>query len=170
MSSPLDRSINAALLTGVAVSFLSLAPAAFGGPGGPGHSHGHDEFSAGQPGDSKKPARIVLVTMRETDDGKMIYIPNKVEVRRGEQIRFIITNAGEIPHEFTLASVEDNLRHAEEMKKNPEMEHDDPNSKTIQPKKKAEIIWQFSKAGTFEFACLIPGHREAGMTGTVGVK
>lgn len=170
MPSPIDRSINAALLTAAAVSFLSLVPAAFAGPGGSGHSHSHGEFSAGQPGDPKKSARIVMVTMRETDDGKMIYIPNKVEVKRGEQIRFIITNAGEIPHEFTLASVEDNLRHAEEMKKNPEMEHDDPNSKTIQPKKKAEIVWRFSKAGTFEFACLIPGHREAGMTGTVGVK
>ena len=169
MSLPI-RSLNAALLTAAAISLLSFQTDAVAGPGQPGHSHSHSEFSAGQPGDLKKPARIVLVTMRETDDGKMIYVPNRVDVKRGEQVRFIITNAGEIPHEFTLASVEDNLKHAEEMKKNPEMEHDDPNSKTIQPKKKAEIVWRFSKAGTFEFACLIPGHREAGMIGTVGVK
>lgn len=161
---------HSALLPAAAVSILLLSSVAIAGPGQPGHSHSHSEFSAGQPGDPKKAARIVMVTMRETEDGKMIYVPNKVDVKRGEQIRFIITNAGEIPHEFTLASVEDNLRHAEEMKKNPEMEHDDPNSKTIQPKKKAEIVWRFSKAGTFEFACLIPGHREAGMIGTVGVK
>jgi len=167
---PLPKPLNAALLTAAALSCLSIAPAALAGPGQPGHSHSHGEYSAGQPGDPKKPARIVQVTMRETDDGKMIYVPNKVAVTRGEQIRFIVTNAGEIPHEFTLASAEDNLKHAEEMKKNPEMEHDDPNSKTIQPKKKAEIVWRFSKAGTFEFACLIPGHREAGMVGTVGVK
>jgi uncharacterized cupredoxin-like copper-binding protein len=108
--------------------------------------------------------------MRESDDGKMIYIPSKVDVKRGEQIRFIITNAGEIPHEFVLASEEDNLKHAELMKKFPEMEHDDPNSKTIQPKKKAELVWRFSKAGKFEFSCLIPGHREAGMIGIIGVK
>lgn len=171
MSLPLPKPLNAALLTTAAVSFLfSIVPVAVAGPGQPGHSHSHSEFSAGQPGDLKKRARIILVTMRETDDGKMIYVPNRVDVKRGEQVRFIITNAGEIPHEFTLASVEDNLKHAEEMKKNPEMEHDDPNSKTIQPKKKAEILWRFSKAGTFEFACLIPGHREAGMIGTVGVK
>lgn len=159
-----------ALLSATAFSMLLLSSVVIAGPGQPGHSHSHSEFSAGQPGDPKKPARIVMVTMRETEDGKMIYVPNKVDVKRGEQIRFIVTNAGEIPHEFTLASVEDNLKHAEEMKKNPEMEHDDPNSKTIQPKKKAEIVWRFSKAGTFEFACLIPGHREAGMIGTVGVK
>lgn len=162
--------LKAALLTAAAAWLVSIAPVAIAGPGQPGHSHSHGEYSAGQPGDPKKPARIVLVTMRETDDGKMIYVPDRVDVKRGEQIRFIVTNAGAIPHEFTLASVEDNLKHAEEMKKNPEMEHDDPNSKTVQPKKKAEIVWRFSKAGTFEFACLIPGHREAGMIGTVGVK
>ncbi|MFZ5690017.1 MAG: cupredoxin domain-containing protein [Pseudomonadota bacterium] len=170
MSLPLLKSLKAASLTAAAVSFLSIAPVALAGPGQPGHSHSHSEYSAGQPGDPKKPARIVLVTMRETDEGKMIYVPDRVDVKRGEQVRFIVTNAGAIPHEFTLASTEDNLKHAEEMKKNPEMEHDDPNSKTIQPKKKAEIVWRFSKAGTFEFACLIPGHREAGMIGMVGVK
>lgn len=166
----LPRPLHAALLTAAAVSALSIPSLAIGGPGQPGHLHSHGEYSAGQPGDPKKPARIVLVTMRETDDGKMIYVPDRVDVKRGEQIRFIVTNAGAIPHEFTIASTEDNLKHAEEMKKNPEMEHDDPNSKTIQPKKKAEIVWRFSKPGSFEFACLIPGHREAGMIGTVGVK
>ena len=50
------------------------------------------------------------------------------------------------------------------------MEHDDPNGKTLQPKKADEIVWRFTKAGKFEFGCLIPGHREAGMTGTVIVK
>jgi uncharacterized cupredoxin-like copper-binding protein len=50
------------------------------------------------------------------------------------------------------------------------MEHDDPNGKTLQPSAKAELLWRFSKRGEFEFACLIPGHREAGMTGKVIVK
>ena len=56
------------------------------------------------------------------------------------------------------------------MKKYPDMEHDDPNAKSVDPDKRAEILWRFTKAGTFEFACLIPGHREAGMHGTVNVK
>lgn len=132
--------------------------------------HAHEEFAAGVPGDGKKPTRVVTVKMRETPDGKMIYEPAKLAVKKGEQIRFVIVNAGEIPHEFVLATVEQNLKHAEMMKKYPEMEHDDPNSKTIQPKQKAEIVWRFTKAGAFEFACLIPGHREAGMIGNVDVK
>jgi uncharacterized cupredoxin-like copper-binding protein len=130
----------------------------------------HDgPFSAGQPGDPKKPARVVQITMRE-DDGKMIYIPERIDVRRGEQIRFVIRNNGGLDHEFMLASREDNLKHAELMKKYPDMEHDDPNGKTLKPKGASEIVWLFNKAGEFEFACNIPGHREAGMIGKIVVK
>ncbi len=56
------------------------------------------------------------------------------------------------------------------MKKNPDMEHDDPNGKRLAPKKTDEIVWKFSKPGEFEYSCLIPGHREAGMVGTIVVK
>lgn len=130
---------------------------------------GHTHFSAGVPGNPKKPARVVEVAMKE-GDGKMEYVPSRVEVKRGEQIRFVLKNAGELAHEFVLATTAENLKHAELMKKYPEMEHDDPNSKTLQPKAGAEIVWRFTKRGTFEFGCLIPGHREAGMTGTIVVK
>ena len=147
----------------------ALTGLAAAGPGATGHSHDHASFSAGEPGNPKKPARRVLVTMRE-GDGKMMFVPDRVEVKRGEQIRFILTNVGELDHEFVLATTEENLKHAEEMLKNPEMEHDDPNSKRVAPKKKDEIVWRFTKKGEFEFGCLIPGHREAGMIGTVVVK
>ena len=100
----------------------------------------------------------------------MSYTPDRVEVRRGEQIKFVLKNVGELAHEFLLDSVENNAKHKIEMQKNPEMEHDDPNGKRVEPKKTAEIIWKFTKAGTFEFACLIPGHYETGMKGTVVVK
>ena len=100
----------------------------------------------------------------------MRYRPDRLVVKKGEQVRFIIQNKGVLRHEFTLASVQDNNKHAEIMKKYPDMEHDDPNGKTVDPGKTAEILWRFSKSGTFEFACLIPGHREAGMHGTVAVK
>jgi uncharacterized cupredoxin-like copper-binding protein len=130
---------------------------------------GHAHFSAGEPGNPKKPARIVKVSMRE-GDGKMEFVPGTLEIKRGEQIKFVITNDGELPHEFVLASTKDNLKHAAMMQKYPDMEHDDPNGKTVQPKAASEIVWRFSKRGEFEFACLIPGHREAGMTGKITVK
>lgn len=132
-------------------------------------AHDAEHFSAGQPGDPKKPARIVTVIMSD-GDGTMRYSLDRLDVKKGEQIRFVIQNKGELKHEFTLASVEDNNKHAALMQKYPDMEHDDPNAKSVDPGKTAAILWRFSKSGTFEFACLIPGHREAGMHGTVSVK
>lgn len=71
--------------------------------------------------------------MRE-GDGKMLFVPDRIEVRKGEQIRFVIHNQGALRHEFMLASVADNNKHAELMKKYPDMEHDDPNAKTVEPR------------------------------------
>jgi uncharacterized cupredoxin-like copper-binding protein len=102
--------------------------------------------------------------------GKMVFEPDRVEVRRGEQIRFVLNNNGEEDHEFVLATIAENRKHAEVMKKNPDMEHDDPNGKRVMPYGSAELVWKFTKRGEFEFACLIPGHYEKGMLGKVIVK
>jgi uncharacterized cupredoxin-like copper-binding protein len=106
----------------------------------------------------------------EERDGKMYYVPDQVEIRKGETIKFVIYNNGELDHEFVLATTEENLKHAEAMEMNPEMEHDDPNATRVAPKQTSEIVWKFTKPGQFEFACLIPGHRGAGMLGTVDVR
>ena len=162
------KTLNRTCIALVATMLLSTAVCAGAGPKG--HSHRHDEvFSAGEPGDPKKPARIVQVTMGETD-GKMVFVPAKVEVKKGEQVKFVLRNNGELDHEFIMATTAENLKHGEAMKKNPDMEHDDPNGKRLAPKKADEIVWKFTKAGQFEYSCLIPGHREAGMVGTIVVK
>jgi uncharacterized cupredoxin-like copper-binding protein len=147
--------------------FLASAPVHAEGDHG-GHAQG-EAFSAGEPGDSKKPARIVQVTMTEAD-GKMLFAPNRIEIKKDEQVKFMLRNSGELDHEFVLATTGENLKHAEGMKKNPDMEHDDPNAKRLAPKKTGEMVWKFSKIGEFEYSCLIPGHREAGMIGTIVVK
>jgi uncharacterized cupredoxin-like copper-binding protein len=155
-------SLGALALASVVSVTFALSPPAFA-------DTGHAHFSAGEPGNPKRPARVVKVSMRE-GDGKMEFVPAMLEIKRGEQIKFVISNDGELPHEFVLASTQDNLKHAALMQKYPDMEHDDPNGKTVQPKAASELIWRFSKRGQFEFACLIPGHREAGMTGKIIVK
>ncbi|MSO66351.1 MAG: copper resistance protein [Pseudolabrys sp.] len=144
-----------------------ISGAAFAGSGTPGHSHGG--FSAGQPGNPKKPSRTIQIAMHEAD-GKMGFAPETIQVRKGEQIKFLLRNTGALDHEFVLATVKENLKHAELMKKYPEMEHDDPNAKRLAPEKAGEVLWRFTKSGSFEFACLIPGHREAGMHGKIIVK
>ena len=127
--------------------------------------HAHASFAAGEPGDAKKPSRTIEVEMSE-----MAFSPSRIEVKRGEQIRFVIRNAGTEDHEFLLATTEENLKHAEVMKKHPHMEHDDPNGVRLAPKKTAEILWKFTKAGAFEYSCLIPDHRDYGMIGRITVK
>jgi uncharacterized cupredoxin-like copper-binding protein len=159
-----------ALIAGT-VMLGMLAGAASAGPGhkpGEGHSHA-DETAYGKPGDPKKPARVVQVVFRE-DGGKNLFVPDKVRVKKGEQIRFVLRNNGAIDHEFVVATVEENQKHMKEMEKNPDMEHDDPNAKRLKPKATGEILWHFTKAGTFEFACLIPGHYQTGMVGTIVVE
>jgi uncharacterized cupredoxin-like copper-binding protein len=130
------------------------------------HEHGHHEsYSAGEPGDPSKPSRTIEIAMSEMD-----YEPTHIEVRQGEQIRFVLRNVGTEDHEFLLATTKENLKHAAVMKKHPHMEHDEPNGVRVAPKKTAEILWKFTKPGTFEYSCLIPDHREYGMTGHVTVK
>ena len=156
-------------LIGAAAALALSTGLALAGPGEPGHSH--KSFAAGEPGDPKKPiARTIEVTMKETDDAKMLFEPNKVEIKRGEQVKFVLKNAGKTDHEFMLDSIPNNAKHKIAMEKNPDMEHDDPNGKRLAPNDANEIVWRFTKAGTFEFACLIPGHYESGMHGAVVVR
>lgn len=138
-------------------------------PGDPGHAH--KVFAAGEPGDASKPLkpfRVIEVAMTE-GDGTMAYDPSSIAVTVGEQVKIVLTNKGTLDHEFMLDSVEKNAKHRIAMQKNPEMEHADPNGRRLKPAGTSEIFWKFSKAGTFEFACLIPGHSEAGMKGVIVV-
>ncbi|MFX4404389.1 cupredoxin domain-containing protein, partial [Acinetobacter baumannii] len=89
-----------------------------------------------------KPARTIEISLSE-----MSYEPSKIDVKRGEQIRFVLRNVGKEDHEFLLATPKEKLAHAEVMKKHPHMEHDDPNGVRLAPDKTAEIIWKFTKSG-----------------------
>ena len=157
------------ILTPCAVLFALASLPAAAGSSPAADSHDAAGFSAGESGDAKKPSRIIQVTMQERD-GKMLFAPDRVEIRKGEQIKFVLHNSGELDHEFVLATAQENSEHAAMMKENPEMRHADSNARRVAPKQTSELVWKFTKAGEFEFACLIPGHRDAGMFGAVDVK
>jgi uncharacterized cupredoxin-like copper-binding protein len=107
--------------------------------------------------------------MGETENG-MAFSEAVIEVKRGEQILFVLENIGELEHEFVLGTTKENEEHALLMQRFPEMEHDDPFAKRLQPKNSNELLWHFTKPGSFEFGCLIPGHRESGMIGRIVVR
>ena len=126
--------------------------------------HADDHAAAlGKPGDPGKVTRSIQVEMNDT----MRFKPASIKVKRGETIRFIVRNTGKQKHEMVLGTIKELKEHAESMRKFPEMEHADPNQVSVEPGKTGELVWQFTKAGTFDFACLVPGHFEAGMVGKI---
>ena len=129
------------------------------------HAGGHDNEAIGKPGVASKVTRIVTIDMK--DD--MRFYTSMIDVKQGETIRFIVKNSGNLKHEMVLGTDKELKEHYEVMKKNPEMEHADSNMVTVAPGKSGEIIWQFTKAGKVDFACLQPGHYDAGMKGMVNV-
>jgi uncharacterized cupredoxin-like copper-binding protein len=143
-------------------------------------AHGEDEHAAprkydaskaeptdfGQEGNPKKVTRTIKVYMADT----MRFTPADVTVKRGETIKFVVHNDGKVLHEMVLGTTKAIKEHAELMKTFPEMEHADANMAHVKPGASGAMVWQFTKAGEFQFACLQPGHFEAGMVGKVTVK
>lgn len=123
------------------------------------------ETEFGRQGITREATRTIDISMSDM----MRFTPDSLKVEQGETVRLRITNSGKIPHEFVLGTKPEITEHAEIMRKSPEMGHADANSARVASGKTSEIIWQFTKPGQFLYACLIPGHWEAGMQGTVTV-
>lgn len=159
---------SALIASTLALSLLSANVFAHGDEAGNGTPQTHEEHASamGKPGDPGKVSRTMEIDMSDT----MRFTPATISIKRGETVRFIVKNAGKVKHEMVLGSIQELKEHAALMQKFPEMEHSDPNQVSLDPGKSGELIWQFSKAGAFDFACLQPGHFEAGMRGNIVVR
>ena len=131
----------------------------------PAGGHAHDQSGIGKPGLEKKVTRTIDVEMTDA----MHFVPAEVSVRKGETIHFVVHNGGKLRHEFVLGTEKALKEHAELMKKFPMMEHEESNMASVAPGQTGHVIWQFTKGGKVPFACLQPGHFEAGMKGVVSV-
>ena len=159
---------------------LALAAAAWLSPAHDTFAHGNEDHARrhtydarkvedtafGREGDPKKVVRTIRLDMADT----MRFTPAEVTVKRGQTVRFVVHNSGKVLHEMVLGTAEALKEHADLMKKFPEMEHSDPNMAHVKPGAAGQIVWQFNQPGEFQFACLQPGHFEAGMVGKVTVK
>ncbi len=146
-------------------------------PAIPAFSHGDEDHSKkegpvkkeqkdwGIAGDAKAAKRTIQIKM--TDN--MRFSPDKIEVKLGETVKFVVANNGAVMHEFVIGTKKELDDHALQMIKFPNMEHDEPYMAHVKPKAKGEIIWTFNKPGDFDFACLIAGHYQAGMIGKIKV-
>jgi uncharacterized cupredoxin-like copper-binding protein len=120
----------------------------------------------GREGDPRKVSRVIKIDMSDT----MRYFPDHVTVKKGQTVRFQVRNAGKLPHEMVLGTMDDLKKHAVLMKKNAELDQEEPNVAHVEPGESGRIVWQFTRAGEFYFGCLVPGHFEAGMIGTIVVR
>lgn len=115
--------------------------------------------------EADKAERTLEVVM--TDD--MRFTPDRVRFTEGETVRLVVKNTGKIMHELVIGDQASLAEHAEMMVKFPNMEHDEPYMAHVPPGETREIVWTFNRDGEFEFACLIPGHYQAGMLAKVEV-
>ena len=132
------------------------------------HSHHAkaEETAFGRPADPRTAKRSVRVEMSDA----MRFAPAQITVKRGDIVRFVPVNKGQVMHEMVLGTMSDLKSHAALMKMSAKMEHDQPHMAHVAPGASGELAWQFTRAGEFYFACLMPGHFEAGMIGTVVVR
>lgn len=168
-----------ALAAALPVSALTLPAFAAGEHGG-----GHGAGPHGAPGNVGDVSRTIEITMHDN-----YYEPEALDIEEGQTVRFVVTNAGELVHEFSIATAEMHKAHAPEMMMMMEhgvleadrinweaakqMQdtmghgmHQEGNSILLEPGKTGEIIWKFPKHAELEFACNVPGHYDAGMTGS----
>jgi uncharacterized cupredoxin-like copper-binding protein len=133
------------------------------------HAHEHgtapQQKSWGVAAPAAKATRTFEVAM--SDD--MRFTPDRFEIRQGDVVKFAIRNNGRLPHEMVIGTDRELKQHAAEMAKMPGMGHVDPGAVRVEPGANGELVWKFNRAGSFRFACLVPGHLEAGMAGTVVV-
>ena len=182
------------LRNAVLAAILGLSAATVWAHGDSGHAKAKavddskaEETPFGRAGNPKNAARTVRIAMndqmrfvaaphqngRKTDVGPGSAphtMPGDIEVKRGETIRFAVRNDGKVMHEMVIGTMKELKEHAELMRKFPNMEHEEAYMAHVAPGKEGEVVWQFTRAGEFHYACLIPGHMEAGMIAKITVK
>lgn len=138
-----------------------------------GDAHGNSKAAAVTPeqtpwgiaGRPRAAARTIEVRMTDA----MRFVPDRIQVREGETVRFVVRNEGRMLHELVIGTPQALEEHASLMLKFPGMEHDEPHMAHVAPGKTGRIVWTFNRPGEFRFACLIAGHYQAGMVGTLQV-
>ena len=151
-------------------------------------SHSASMNMIGEKGDPNKIDRVVNIKMYDN-----YYEPNVVKIKKGETIKFIIENLGELVHEYNIGTKEMHIKHQPEMaklveheilladkidhekmkkmaKKDHSLGHSHSNSVLLEPNETGEIIWKFTKDISLEMACNMPGHYEAGMVGKINIE
>jgi uncharacterized cupredoxin-like copper-binding protein len=113
---------------------------------------------------------VRTIEIRALDDLK--FDPSEVRVEVGERVRFVVTNDGQIPHEFIVG--DEQVQEAHEMAAEEGMEHGAAMEAMAvleleEPDESEEVTLTFDEPGEILYGCHEPGHYAAGMVGTITV-
>jgi uncharacterized cupredoxin-like copper-binding protein len=107
--------------------------------------------SGGQAATSKPAASAQSVTLKSTD--QMRFEPATLTVRANTPVSLTLDNSGAaLAHDFTIDNISGQKVEVR-----------------AQPNAKATVQFTPTAAGTYQFYCAEPGHKEAGMVGTLTV-
>ena len=87
--------------------------------------------------------------------GEFYFNPASITVKAGTPVKFAVTNAGKIEHDFSFPSLGATHAHGE--------------AGHILPGETDSLEITFDRPGDYIFDCSLPGHADAGMKGTVKV-
>ncbi len=118
----------------------------------------------GKPGDASNVTRIIKITVIENR-----FLPSEIDVTQGETIRFVVKSAGNEQHEMIIDTMDNLQKQAKIRRTHPEAKAAEQNQIHLAPGEQKELIWQFTRAGTIDFACPLPGHFK-GMRGKINVE
>lgn len=124
-----------------------------------------DSFWFGHPGQAANVTRTIKMLATDIE-----FTPKAITVRKGETVKFEIVNHGKLEHEFVLGDSAEQIDHDKEMAAMPGMKMDHINGVGVPSGESARLVWTFTKSGTLQYACHVPGHFVAGMVGKLTIK
>jgi uncharacterized cupredoxin-like copper-binding protein len=115
--------------------------------------------------------RVQEVSLTAVD---MAFQPTTVEVTAGMPVRLTMTNQGTLEHDFSIMEIPMEIMGATAVP----MEAHDMGGMTADPELHMAVSMGMSnmmeftptKPDTYEYFCTVPGHKEAGMVGSLIVK
>ncbi|MGI8314564.1 plastocyanin/azurin family copper-binding protein [Halobacillus mangrovi] len=145
-------------------------------------------------GESEKSGSSKKVVYDETNNVinvsafEMGYDPKEIILKKGVEYELIMTNDGEVFHDLTTKELKADITFKGEMADHPESMsmidqlfgvkkvHADGGGHEKQsfhmnakPGQTVKLKFIPTEEGTYEFGCTVPGHKEAGMAGTIKV-
>ncbi|MGB9429309.1 MAG: plastocyanin/azurin family copper-binding protein [Gammaproteobacteria bacterium] len=126
-----------------------------------------EHFAFGHPGPGSGPVHVIHIQVLDT----LRFEPARIVVTRGETVKFVVSNAGKLAHEFVIGDAAVQAAHEKEMRAMAGMSmQDDVNGISLPPGETRYLVWTFTRDGTVEYACHDPGHFAAGMVGKIRIQ